>query len=183
MSIARLPINLGWKNVIVDRATGQTYEYPAKFTPSMRRKHDRPAIYRWFVHSLRSDKPEQIYIGEAEDLIRRIQGVLTPGRTAPRYSTNKRLKSIFDSRVEEGLRVALAVLDFSPFELEGVVSKPDSLSSTYMRRTLENLCLSVAAATGTELLNATLEPPEALAASFRKLPLSKQRKLLRHGDR
>lgn len=179
MSIPGLPINLHWNNVITDVRTGRTYHYPGKFTLYMRESYSRPAVYKWFVHSVESGKGEEAYIGEAEDLVRRIQRVLTPSKTPKPGNTNAKLKSTFDQTVASGRFVSLAILDFSPFEFGGVVFAPHSLSNQYRRRMMENLCLCDAEARGQKLINGSLDDAERLAGQFRELPLSVQRKKLK----
>ncbi|HVB33646.1 MAG TPA: hypothetical protein VNJ52_04625 [Patescibacteria group bacterium] len=182
MTIANFDLKLVWNNVILVQATGRVYEYAEKFTPYIPERYARPAVYKWFVHPAEAGKQEQVYIGEAESLIMRVQRGLTPAKTAKRGDTNARLKAIFDCHLAAHRHVSLATLDFSPFELGGVLFTNDHLSNVYVRRTLENLSLCDAEAKGQELLNKAVENPGQLVQKFRELPPHQQRMALRRAS-
>ncbi|MGH9688593.1 MAG: hypothetical protein ACRD5K_16035 [Candidatus Acidiferrales bacterium] len=158
MTIASLQVSVSWNNVIRTLETGEVCEYPGKFTAYMRERYPRPAVYRWSVHPVEPGRSQQVYIGEADDLLVRIQRVLTPAKVAKPSDTNGRLKRIFDEQIAAGRHVSLSVLDFSPFELNGALFAADRLSHQYLRRALENICLCMAETEGKELLNKKVEP-------------------------
>jgi len=59
-----------------------------RFTLDFRRAYCRPAVYRWRLLRNPGEQKEPIYIGEAEDVVRRIQRVVTPGKKATSYLIN-----------------------------------------------------------------------------------------------
>jgi hypothetical protein len=81
--------------------TGQWNDFPCSFPEVPRQLPRGPAIYCWCV----DDAP--IYVGEAEELRRRIQHYRTPG---PSQTTNLRLKELLEERQSEGCCVSLRVL-------------------------------------------------------------------------
>lgn len=127
------------------------------------------------------DVTEPVYIGQAEDLVRRIQRVLTPPRATKNGNTNQRLNKIFSDFVRNGRRVVLDYADIDPFEVNGVRFGRDTLSDSFKRCALENVILALEAPNPHyELLNAVLEPVEkSLQALQAVLPAYKVREIVR----
>jgi hypothetical protein len=103
----------------------------------MKKKLCGPAVYRWMV-STPNDRIYAYYVGETDDLARRVHHCLHPGST---QRTNLRLKAYFDDAVSKGQRVELQTLVFEPFQVNEVKFTMESLAHTHIRRILENLAL------------------------------------------
>jgi hypothetical protein len=93
----------------------------------------------------------RLYVGEADLLWRRIYGYLRPGST---QQTNRRIRPVFEQELRNGNRVALDVLAFEPFELNGTPISMADLSSKFVRRLLENWFAIMYSKAGYTLLNA-----------------------------
>ena len=103
---------------------------------------DGPAIYSWWVNDL------PVYVGEGEELRRRIKQYLSPG---PSQQTNIRLKGALVQRQAAGDRVALRVL--SGLRLNGETVSTADLSSKWLRSLLETWFIWWYGEQGFELLN------------------------------
>ncbi len=77
-------------------------EFPRGMTSTFREHYCGPAIYRWRVMRDPGEQTERIYIGQAENLARRVQRVLTPSSRARNGDTNCRLNKIFSDAVRNG---------------------------------------------------------------------------------
>jgi len=168
-----IDIEVRWTSVL--NADAAPYKYPERLTRSLKKHYPNPVVYRWRILPLANDK-ETIYIGQAEDLHQRIQRVLTPSKKAKAGDTNKRLKRVFDERRSLTKGVVLEIVEFEPFEFNGVRFSPDDLFNKFKRTALENLLLSFAHAGGQKLLN---KFEDESITKFKKLPLSKQMEFLK----
>jgi hypothetical protein len=125
----------------------------------MRDTYARPAVYRWRVFPALTGKNEEIYIGEAEILVRRTYSVLS-ARNSPgaEVKTNYRLRKYFDDQHTQSRHIALEWLDFPEFEIESVRFEPQELWDPFKRRCIENLALAVSAQQRWEILNVYADP-------------------------
>ena len=140
------------------RESGEPYYFPNKFTPYFRHTYALPAIYRWRVMRRQPGEKEIIYIGEAEDLTRRIQRVLTPSGTANDTDTNKRLHQIFRKCLAENQTVVIDIAKVEPFEINSVRFDQQGIADCFKRRALENLLLVFELARGeVQLLNIVVD--------------------------
>jgi len=103
----------------------------------MKKEYCRPAVYRWMVWTPGS-RIHAYYVGETENLARRIQHCLRPGNS---QATNIRLKAYFEKAVNQKQRVELQTLVFEPFQVNKVNFSMELLGHTHIRRILENLVL------------------------------------------
>ncbi len=78
------------------------------------------------------------YVGETNNLARRIQQCVRPGKT---QATNLRLKAYFDEAVNQKQRVELQTFVFEPFQVNKVGFSMELLGHTHIRQVLENLVL------------------------------------------
>jgi hypothetical protein len=104
-----------------------------------------PGIYRFSL--LRHDKPA-VYIGEADNLRRRMQHYRTPGPTQP---TNRRLNNELRRAVASGASVEAFVATAARLELDGV-EVPANLRHKAHRVLLEHAALVRAIQAGTDLV-------------------------------
>jgi hypothetical protein len=146
-----MKIVLRHKWVPVENAPGVRYLFPIGTSSYLRENWAGPAVYRWVIFEQTSDDVQQLYVGEAAQLPRRINGYLNPG---PSQTTNQRLKAIFGEVVREGHEVGLDVLGFDPFDVEGVPISMRDLADKTVRRFLEGLFIVYYSRSGHQLLNA-----------------------------
>jgi hypothetical protein len=177
MTIPSFVTHFQWRAVLIAE-NGSGYEFPSKLTPFLRGRYSIPIVYRWRVHPGDQGKPEELYIGEAEDLARRIQRVLTPGADGKKKSTNARLREQLDMRRADGKHVYLDYLDFAPFELNDVLFTKELLREVFLRRAMENLSLYLAQVAGHELLNFRVDHVEKVSRELAKFPPHIVRKAL-----
>jgi len=172
-------IFIQWATALVQE-NGDAYYFPGKFTPYFRRMYSVPAVYRWRVMKRQPSEKETIYIGEAEELARRMQRVLTPSATAKDSDTNRRLHGFFRNCLANQ-KIVIDVARIEPFEINGVRFDQQSVGDRFKRRALENLALSFAQASGEfELLNMVIDPlDKARETLFRQLKPHQVREVLR----
>jgi hypothetical protein len=135
-----LNISVQWSTALF-RESGEPHYFPNKFTPYFRQAYSVPAVYRRRVIRRQPGEKETIYVGEAEDLTRRIQRVLTPSGTAKDTDTNKRLHQIFRKCLAENQTVVIDIAKIEPFEINGVQFDQQGIADRFKRRALENLLL------------------------------------------
>lgn len=139
-----------------DRGEWQAYIFPQKFTRYMRTKYAVSAVYRWKVlRAINGDSKRPIYIGQREDLIRRMQHVLTPQKSGNRVDTSRRLHDSFQTYIAQGRKIVIEVADVEPFEMSGIPFGRGTVRDPFKWLALENLLLVVAQKEQTEwdLLN------------------------------
>lgn len=130
-----LEITNRWESVQL--AQGCNYLYPSAVSPYMKEKYCRPAVYRWMVWTP-GYGIHAYYVGETENLARRVQQCLRPGS---KQMTNLRLRAYFCEAVNQKQQVELQTLVFEPFQVNRVNFSVELLLHTHVRRVLENLVL------------------------------------------
>jgi len=157
----------------------KAYCFPEKFTASMKNTYRVSAVYRWRVMQKEAGDKEQIYVGEGEDLLQRIQRVLTPPRDAKKGNTNRRLHDLFLKYVASGRTITLEVADVDPFEIAApdpgrsyeVRLGRDTMGDRFKRRAIENLLIALTQkAEHVELLNIFIDPVEKAREALSRLP-------------
>jgi len=177
--VSGLNISFQWRSA-VGQENGDAYNFPDKFTGFFRKKYSVPVVYRWRVLKNQPGDKEPIYIGEAEELPRRIQRVRTPSKTARDTDTNKRLHQIFQQFLSLGRKIVIDVGDVDPFELNGVRFGGDTMGDRFKRRALENILLALAQKSGEfELLNVVVDPVEEVREKLSRLPPHELRSLMK----
>lgn len=140
-------ISFQWRSALIEE-TGAPYFFPDKFTKFFRKKYSVPGVYRWRVLKNQPGDKEPIYIGEAQQLQRRIQRVCTPPKTAKDTNTNRRLNQIFRKFLSEGRQIAVDVGDVESFEINGVGFGKYTMHDPFKRRAVENILLALAQKSG-----------------------------------
>jgi len=130
-------INVDFEWVPLEAEVGKPYRYPFAATKHMKESYSQPGVYRWAVFA-KETEPWAVYIGEAEDLVRRLAGYLKPGN---KQQTNLRIKQYLDERLTSGSRIEFHKLDFSPFKVNGVELSIDTCHKSPVRKILENLAI------------------------------------------
>ena len=130
-----LEITYRWAEV--QSLQGYNYIYPTLVSPYMKEQYCRPAVYRWTVWTP-GYGIHAYYVGETDNLARRIQHCIRPGKT---QATNLRLKAYFDEAVNQKQQVELQTLVFEPFQVNRVKFSMELLGHTHIRLILENLVL------------------------------------------
>lgn len=148
---ANLDIQLRYRWEAVETAPNVPLRFPDALTPHLRRCWSGPAVYRWVVSRREHGDLRRVYIGETDNLPRRIYGYLYPART---QHTNLRLRALFDAEVASGNMVRLDVLRFAPFALGATKVLEDDLADKLTRRFLEHLLAVYHARDGYTLINA-----------------------------
>jgi len=166
-----ITVQVSWRTVVT-LENGQAYYFPQKFTRFMRDKYAIPAVYRWRVLRVQNGEPkEPIYIGESDDLIRRMQRVLTPSKSNKKGNTNRRLHDLLAKYIADGRIIVVDIADVTPFEMNGIRFGKDTLSDRFKRRALENILLVIAqkAEAQWNLLNVLYDPVEVATHKISKL--------------
>lgn len=179
MSTSGLSISVQWRTATVGDG-GEAYYFPDKFTRYFREKYSVPLVYRWRILRAQPGDREPIYIGEAEELPRRIQRVRTPSRKAKDSDTNKRLHQIFQKFLSQGRRIVIDVGDVEPFELNRVRFGGDTTGDPFKRRALENILLALAQSSEEfELLNVIVDPVEEVREALSRLKPHELREIMK----
>lgn len=174
-----LNISVEWRSAVV-RENGEAYYFPDNFTRYFRERYSVPVVYRWRVLKNQPGEKEPIYIGEAEELPRRIQRIRTPSMKAKDTDTNKRLHQIFKKHILEGRKIVIDIADIAPFEISGERFGRDTMGDPFKRRALENILLAVAKKSGEfELLNVVVDPIEEVREALSKLKPHEIRDVIR----
>jgi len=172
-------ISFQWRSAVVEE-NGTAYTFPDRFTRFFREKYSVPAVYRWRVLKNQPGDKEPIYIGEAEELPKRIQRVRTPSKTAKDTDTNRRLHQIFQQFLSQGRKIVIDVADVDPFEMNGVRFGGDTMGDLFKRRAVENILLALAQKSGEfELLNVVVDPVEEVREKLSRLSPHELRELLK----
>jgi hypothetical protein len=174
--IGTLKTDFQWRPV--ESASGIGYLFPDRFTDYMRDMYARPAVYRWRVFPALPEQKEEIYIGEAEILVRRAYSVLNAKSdtgAGTQAKTNHRLRKYFASQRMAGRQIALEWLDFPPFEIECVRFEPLELWDPFKRKCIENLALTVSVQQRWEILNSHTDPISKTLRKFLGMNISGKR--------
>lgn len=156
--MSALNISVQWMTAVGQDGRDGTYCFPDKLSGPFMERHAMPAVYRWRVMRQAGEK-EKIYIGEAEELTRRMQWVLTPHSSAKTSDTSKRLNQIFTKLAAEGKKIVIDVANVEPFEINGIRFDRRDLGDRFKRRMLEGFLLVEAQnSPNFELLNSAVDP-------------------------
>ena len=168
-----------WRTALVQE-NGEAYYFPNRMPLYFRDKYAVSTVYRWRIMRVQGEPKETIYIGEAEDLVQRIQRVLTPPKNGERASTNQRLNKIFHEYLLTGRKIVLDVADIQEFTVNGIRFDTSSMRDRFKRRTLENLLLVLAQHSEQfELLNIVVEPLAKAERLLKRLKPHQLREILR----
>jgi len=178
VSASEFKVVIQWKTAI--ESEGNTpYCFPHKFTNYLRENYAIPAIYQWRVLRQEGEPREVVYIGEAEDVIYRIQRVLTPSRQAKENNTNRRLNEIFTKHLAAGRTIVLDIADIEPFEISGVRFGRDMMRDRFKRRMLENMILVIAQESNKfDQLNMVVDPLDKVELLFKRLKPHERREII-----
>ncbi len=180
MSTSGLTIFVQWRTALV-RENGEAYYFPDKLTRFFRDTYSVPVVYRWRVMRGQPGDKELIYIGEAEELSRRIQRVRTPSMKVKDSDTNKRLHQIFHRYLSGNRKIVIDIADIEPFELNGIRFDSHGDGDRFKRRALENLFLVIAQQSKEfELLNMVVDPLDKAERALRMLKPHEIREIIRH---
>jgi len=82
----------------------------------MRKEYSRPGVYRW-ARCLPNGRLEPLYVGETENLYKRLGDYLKP-------STQTEHKQALGDEKRQGFHVRFELLEFEPFEINGLEFQP-----------------------------------------------------------
>jgi hypothetical protein len=172
-----IELTFQWRTTLAEKG-GNAYTYPDKFTRYFRESYSKPAIYRWRVLKRRPGGRETIYIGEAEELRRRIQLVRTPPKKVKETQTNKKLHQTFKRLLQKGRKIVIDIADVGEFRVNGVRFGADSIEHAFQRKAIENILLALAHRSGEfKLLNVWVDPAEQVRKELQRLSPSQLRRL------
>lgn len=144
-----LKLNADFEWVAVADELGEPYRFPRP-VGSLRSKYPGPSIYRWV--SRRPDGTvESVYVGETDNLGRRIYGYLNPGQS---QQTNLRMNAELRDLAASGHAIALERVKFESISLDGVEIPSTSLADKHVRVMLEHALLLGCQAQGLSTRNA-----------------------------
>ncbi|HEX4067131.1 MAG TPA: hypothetical protein VHZ09_14005 [Acidobacteriaceae bacterium] len=132
--MTNLEISFGW--VPIQGLKDISYCFPEIATRYLREQYAKAAVYRWLVQ--RDDKMF-VYIGETENLARRLSHYLKPG---PTQTTNKRLRAFLDQQNSLSASISFELLSFEPFSINGKQYSAADLGKKEVRCFLENLLIT-----------------------------------------
>ena len=138
-----------WEQVL--STPGQCFEFPGETTRFMRNEYQGPAIYRWVAFEREVGDRKEVYIGEAENLCRRIAGYLQPGPSQP---TNLRLHARFQSMREEDVHVTIQRLQVQSLSLGEFSVSPADLYDKHTRVFIEHMLVTYYSKSGLTIMNA-----------------------------
>ena len=129
-------LDIKYQSVNVQISLGYNYQFPKLVRPTSESNAvDRRCTLGGWEANICSTAT---YIGETEDLARRITKYITPGK---KQVTNLRLKAYFDNALKEDQLIELQTLKFEPFQINKVTFSMDLLGHAHVHRMLENLVL------------------------------------------
>jgi hypothetical protein len=165
--MAELDIDYQWLRV--EGAPGTDYTYPQAVGKYIDEHYSKPAVYRWaFFEPERAPSPQErqhpraVYIGETENLAKRLRGYLHPG---PSQMTNKRMKAYLDQELSLGTTIELSILRFEAFHIIIDRGRRGSrlvdefrLSNPFIRKMMENFAAIVQDEVTCDILNKSMNP-------------------------
>jgi hypothetical protein len=186
--MGELDIDYAWEPLL--SSPNSRYVYPHEATEYIAQNYSKAAVYRWAFfkpgHGSEPDamqSPQAVYIGETENLARRLRGYLHPG---PSQATNKRMKAYLDQELKLGTAIALSILRFETFHIIIDRGKSDSrliaefrLGNPFIRKMMENFAIIVQDPVTCDVLNKSLNPlerrQEKADKALRELSFSERR--------
>ncbi len=134
----RVTVDLEWESHGEVRIDGGKLVFPDA--------PERPGIYRF---TFRSASAKSVYIGEADRLRRRFTQYRNPG---PTQRTNKRIKTLMESRIKNGGKVELETATQIRVDIDGHGVVADLAHCPY-RLLAENAALVIAREAGQTVEN------------------------------
>jgi hypothetical protein len=144
-----LRTTFSWEPIL--ETDGRPYCYPFLPSKGMKHKYDGPAVYRWIPYRSVGEELGQMYVGEAQSLIKRIGNYRHCG---PNQQTSFRLRNLFEEYLANGIALRLERLRFDELALGSVVFSEADLSDTLVRRFIEHMMASYYRKLGWKLINA-----------------------------
>ena len=148
MNTLNLKLEYEWRPV--EGELGKPYRFPNALTSHLKAQAASPAVYRWVIYHEEPGDLRKLYIGETEQLSRRIYHYLKPG---PSQQTNLRMNALFLEEISRGNKVCLDTLDFEPFRVNDHEVTMNSLENKTIRRFVEHLLAFQYATAGDEVFN------------------------------
>ncbi len=106
------------------------------------------------------------YIGEAENVARRLNHYLCPGK---RQLTNLRLKALLHTERSNNSAIRFQVARFEPFSINGCPLSDNTLTDPHVRKMVENLLIVVERSQGVLILNKGTDLLEKKKEELREL--------------
>ncbi len=142
----KFEIAFRWEDV--ESGPGEPYRFPDSPTRHMR-KYRVPGVYRWAAFNHDAGL-EAMYVGEAEDLERRLKHYLKPGKS---QFTNLRIKALLEDYQSRGMEIRLQLVAFDDFIFNSCKLVSTNLSDPFARGLIENLTILEVSQTKCTVLN------------------------------
>jgi hypothetical protein len=111
------------------------YLFPLGITPFMRAKYKEPAVFRWNIYQKTSGDKKLFHLDDAQELCpRRLYGYINPG---PTQQTTKKIKTILDGHVRDGLNVGLDICLIHELKFGDSVLGQQALGDRFMRQLVQ----------------------------------------------
>ncbi len=130
----KFEIAFKWEDM--ENKEGIPYRFPDDPTSYMK-KYRIPGVYRWVVFDPNA-KLEAMYVGEAENLERRLKHYLKPGKS---QATNLRMKALLDEYQSQKMDVRFQRVAFDDFVINACEFSVSALSDPFVRGVIENLAI------------------------------------------
>jgi len=141
----KLDLELRW--IDIESKPGQAYHFPEAPTIYMRR-YRTPAVYRWAILG-RDGTLESVYVGEAEDLRRRLGDYLRTGNR----KTALRVSAFLRERLKDHRQILFQTVVFETFAVNLSHFDCSKLSDPFARKVVENLAILESLQSHCKLLN------------------------------
>jgi hypothetical protein len=145
--LPQLQLDISWECVKTNN--GSSYEYPQSQTSLNEQQYGIPVVYRWAI-SIPGSEPHACYIGETDNLYRRVRNYLY---AHPSQTQASRVADRFRKEISKGSVVRLQMLTFGMFYVNNQNIDPPSLSDSARRKLMENLAIVLHDKVHCELLN------------------------------
>ena len=136
-----------WKSL--ESESGQQYSFPDLPSKYLKRRYAGPGVYRWAIFDSLG-KLQACYIGEAEDLARRLHHYVRPGKS---QQTNLRLNAFLHQAQTNGLDVQFQLIMFGDFVINSCGFGSGKLSDPFARKVVENLAILESFTLNCDVLN------------------------------
>ena len=160
-----MKFEIGFRWDDVESASGEFYRFPGVRTSYMRR-YNSSGVYRWGI--FRSDGTlEAVYIGEAEDIKRRLGDYLSPGTR----KTAARVRALLKDYQAQGMEVRFQIVVFDDFAVNSCNFNCCNLTDPFARKAIENLVILEALHRGYKVLNKGIDALDKKVESvYKKVP-------------
>lgn len=159
----KFEFELRW--IDIESGQGKAYCFPGGPTSYMQR-YCKPGVYRWAVFAA-DGVLKAVYVGEAEDIRRRLKDYLHPGNR----KTALRIEAFLRACQAADLQVRFQTVFFDDFAINRSEFKCAKLSDPFARKVVENLAVLQASGSNCQVLNKGIDAiQKKFETVFKKVP-------------